>query len=152
MQTLKFQFPSSSLEDKAITIRKYRPEAHSFVPGEVILASFEDATVPVIVTDWVVCKAKEIDHEDLVEDGFTDHADMYQKMSKYYTDFGPETDAVVICYATGEDLCQTTDWLGVLLNDRDEFIAEAGLWEKYVESLPDRLGMLDDGVVDVSEE
>jgi hypothetical protein len=89
-------------EEKQITLRKYRPEAHQFKKDELFTGIFEEG-----INVWLHATADtevktfgELTDEEAREDGFLDAADAFEKMKKYYPDLTSETKLGIIRFDT----------------------------------------------------
>jgi hypothetical protein len=85
-------------EEKQMTLRKYRPEAHQFKKGDLFIGSFEEGLDVVLhaTADTEVKTFRELTDEEAQEDGFLDTADALEKMKKYYPDLTGDTKLGII--------------------------------------------------------
>ncbi len=83
---------------KQISIRYYRPDAHYFTKGEVVLGAFpENKTLELEITsDTLTKRFLELTQEELLADGFKDLTDCFNTLKKYYPNVTEEDTAGVI--------------------------------------------------------
>lgn len=89
--------PSLSGE-KTLTLRKYRPEAHDFKKGDVVVGVFKDGlNVLLQVTEDTLTKPfNEVTDEEARDWGRDDAVSLFQGLQDYYPDLkGSDTLAVI---------------------------------------------------------
>jgi hypothetical protein len=90
---------------KQITMRKFRPEAHLFLAGDIFIGKFADGMdVPLQTTaDTEVKIVAEITDEEAQADGFNDADDAYLGLKSYYPDLTPDSQLGIIRFTLLEN-------------------------------------------------
>ncbi|MBI3308564.1 MAG: ASCH domain-containing protein [Candidatus Melainabacteria bacterium] len=83
---------------KTITLRKYRPEAHDFKKGEVVVGEFKDGLdiLLKITRDTEVKPISELTDEEAVLDGFDDAQAAFDALKGYYPDIAVSDELATI--------------------------------------------------------
>ena len=87
-------------EEKQISLRKFRQEAHDFKKGEYFIGSFKDDLDILLqaTEDTEVKLFKELSPDDVISDGFEDVQDAFEKMHIYYPELTMEDKMGLIHY------------------------------------------------------
>lgn len=88
-------------QNKKITIRKFRKEAHDFIEGETFIGVFQDGLNIILVAtkDTVVKTFNKLTDKEAQEDGYKNAKDAFKKLKKgFYPDLKQEDTAAVIRY------------------------------------------------------
>lgn len=87
-------------EDKKISLRKYRPEAHSLKEGEFFIGSFEDGLDIVLqaTCDTEVKRFRDLIDSEAQEDNFRDAKDAINELRNYYPDLVLDDKLAIIRY------------------------------------------------------
>ena len=104
----KLVFGSSAQETligkKCGTIRKYRPEAHTFSKGETVIGEFADGlTILLSITEDTALKPfKDLTDEDAQLSGLSDSKSPFEALQEYYPGLALDDTAAVIEYKVFE--------------------------------------------------
>ncbi|WP_107040133.1 ASCH domain-containing protein [Brumimicrobium mesophilum] len=84
-------------QGKITTIRKGRRKIEL---GKLMFeSSDEDRQKIVEVVSFYYAKLEDVNTEDLENDGFKDHQDMWEKMQRFYPDIGLEDEVTVVKFS-----------------------------------------------------
>ncbi|HOY61133.1 MAG TPA: hypothetical protein PK045_01345 [Candidatus Woesebacteria bacterium] len=87
-------------QEKRMTLRRYRPEAHDFKEGQYFVGRFADGLDIVLkaTVDTEITTFGKLTDDIARQDGFTDAQDAFLGMKKYYEDLTPDTPCAIIRY------------------------------------------------------
>ena len=87
-------------QEKQITLRKYRPEAHDFKEGQYFIGRFAEGLDIVLraAVNTEVTTFGKLSDEIAKQDGFADAGDAFSGMRKYYEDLTLDTACAIIRY------------------------------------------------------
>ncbi len=83
------------------TIRKFRPEAHSFKKGETFIGQFDEEDVKVLFTateDTVTKTFESLSPAEIEKEGYKNSDEAFDKMKEYYNDLQPGDTMAIITY------------------------------------------------------
>lgn len=87
-------------QEKQISLRRYRPEAHDFEAGQYFIGRFAEGLDIVLkaAADTEVTTFGKLSDDIARQDGFTDAHDAFSGMGKYYEDLTLDTPCAIIRY------------------------------------------------------